>query len=201
MDELLAVTDFETIFGPVGPTAELWHVWVGHDQPRGPIWIPETGTTFTKGAAHLLAIGGATLFAADDTSGDLQLMLQFRTVLLSGPGTFQTLSTGLNRVRSLAVVRDVAIVGGVDAMGQGTVALYVEASALTVRQTKPTKPDQVITHASLGTPIAVALGPDFRLYVLDADGVSIFKDVKTKPTFVTEVKTGIDHPRTLNLIE
>jgi len=62
-------------------------------------------------------------------------------------------------------------------------------------------PDITIDHASFSGAKKAVLGADGTLYVLDADGVSIFSNATSAPAFKTELKTGLTSPTDLLLIE
>jgi hypothetical protein len=62
-------------------------------------------------------------------------------------------------------------------------------------------PDTILTHAQMKAPSRVVFGSDGRLYVLDQDGVLIYRDVKTAPTFVTKVTMGTIAPVDIALVE
>jgi hypothetical protein len=75
--------------------------------------------------------------------------------------------------------------------------IYKTASAISTDQ----PPDVILTHVQMKAPSRVLLGPDGRLYILDRDGVLIYRDVKTTPTFVTEVTMGTLAPVDIALVE
>jgi hypothetical protein len=58
-----------------------------------------------------------------------------------------------------------------------------------------------VAHPTIGTVTKSLLGTDGTLYVLDSDGVSIFGDALTAPTFKAELKSGLVAPDDILLME
>jgi hypothetical protein len=62
-------------------------------------------------------------------------------------------------------------------------------------------PDREITDASMGIPKKAYLAGDDRLYVLAHDGVCVFENARTSPTFVVKIASGITSARDFVVIE
>jgi hypothetical protein len=77
------------------------------------------------------------------------------------------------------------------------VMIYKSASAIAADRA----PDVVLTHALMKSPSRALFGPDGRLYVMDRDGVLIFRDVTSTPAFVTKMTSGIGSPVEMTIIE
>ena len=155
----------------------------------------ENQIALSPNAAHRLACAHATLFSADDASRKLELR---RTIDFLSPrsGPDLTLDTQLGGILQLSVQHDVLVV-----VGTGSVALYTQASTLIARKTVPQKPDFLITDSSINGPIGAMLSVTGMLFVLDGNGVSVFRDVTKQATFVTKITSGINQPTALTLIE
>ena len=108
---------------------------------------------------------------------------------MSGPASGLPASGFLTYV---TVAQDVLIV----VVQTSQVNLYKNASALSGNAV----PSAVLA-ASLVTPVKAILSKSLRLYVLDSDGVAIFKDVTTTPAFVAKLKTGLSAPKDFVLLE
>jgi hypothetical protein len=83
------------------------------------------------------------------------------------------------------------------AQSDDKVMIYKSASTIAADRA----PDAVLTHALMKAPSRALFGPGGRLYVMDRDGVLIFRDVKTTPTFVTKVTSGIGSPVDMTIVE
>lgn len=92
----------------------------------------------------------------------------------------------------VAVTNDVLVV----ALQGDRVNVYKNASAL-VGQTMPAA---AIT-TNVNQPKKTVLSKTNKLYVLDLDGVAIFKDATTAPTFVAKVQMGLVAPKDIVLME
>ncbi|MCA9668502.1 MAG: hypothetical protein KC503_23080 [Myxococcales bacterium] len=103
---------------------------------------------------------------------------------------------------SAAKVPDVALTTGLGdawdlSMRNGTLAVLVDDTsagtfvniyAAAAQLSGDVAPTKTVSHASINNnPYLVLLGANQRLYVLDDDGLSIFKDVTSNPTFVAEL--------------
>lgn len=79
----------------------------------------------------------------------------------------------------------------------GKVLIWKHASSLTGN----VAPDFTLT-TQLNEPQKAVLGPvTGRLYVLDSEGVAIYASGATAPTFVAKIKTGLDKPHDLVVLE
>lgn len=117
---------------------------------------------------------------------------------LAGPAAppikVSTSYTIFSFVSHFVVRDDVLVVADAD---QDRVQIYKNASAITGDRA----PDFTITHPTLDRPFKVALDHRGRLYVKDDDGVLVFRDVTSAPTFIAELKTGLGVPADLTLVE
>ena len=77
------------------------------------------------------------------------------------------------------------------------VLMWKNASTLTTDKA----PDFTLT-TQLSSPTKAVLAPvSNRLYVLDSEGVAIYANATSAPTFVAKIKTGLSHPEDLVVIE
>ena len=80
----------------------------------------------------------------------------------------------------------------------GKVLVWTGASALNGE----TMPTQTISTGSLTNPRKAWIGPvTGRLYVMDDQGIAIYSNPTTSPTFVCKIKNGIKNPRDFIVIE
>jgi len=77
------------------------------------------------------------------------------------------------------------------------VLMWKNASSITGDKS----PDFTLT-TQLSSPIKAVLAPvSNRLYVLDSEGVAIYANATSTPTFVAKIKSGLSHPEDLVVIE
>jgi hypothetical protein len=92
----------------------------------------------------------------------------------------------------VAVMNDVLVVS----IQANQINLYSNASGLMGNSV----PGATIT-TNLAQPKKSILSKSLRLYVLDSEGVAIFKNATTTPVFVAKVKMGLNNPRDIVLME
>jgi hypothetical protein len=109
---------------------------------------------------------------------------------LSGAGSGLPANNGF--IPHVAVTNDVLVV----TLQGNLVNVYKNASTL-AGQTVPTA---AIT-TNVNQPKKTVLSKSNKLYILDTEGVAIFKDVTTTPTFVAKVKMGLNAPKDIVLME
>ncbi len=118
----------------------------------------------------------------------------------SAPRAFDfelTTDAGVNAsIRDVRVFADQLVVTMQPTPTTGRVLIYKGVNLLFATK----QPEIVIEHPSLQGPKRSVLGRDGTLYVLDADGISIFGDALGTPTFKTEL-TGVGVPADLLLLE
>jgi hypothetical protein len=146
--------------------------------------------------AYYLATTANRLFAAR-TSAEVRVWSNPGT--LSAPATANAVLTmGLGDVRNLYVKNNVLVVTVSEPFNSvSKVLLYKGANSISADRS----PDQTITHAQLVDPIKSVLGTDGTLYVLDADGVLVFKNAADAPSFATELKSTLSFPSDILLLE
>ncbi len=133
-----------------------------------------------------VVVAGSQLFAMQ-FAGTVAVYNDVAT--LAGARTPITLSvvSGSNASLRDITVSDGALVTveytGSGSAAVGTERIYRNIAALTA----PRAADTVVTHASLQTLRTARLGADGSLYVLDADGLSIFRPTSGGFTFATEL--------------
>ena len=151
--------------------------------------------------AQTMQISGDRLYTSFFTS-NIKVWNSISTVTAPKPFDF-ALTIDAGSISPNPSIRDQHVDHGtlvVSVTGTGMAAyvyLYPNASTITAASL----PATIVSHASFVSVKKAVLGADGTLYVLDSDGVSIFSDALTAPTFKTEIKTGILNPTDLLLLE
>jgi hypothetical protein len=112
------------------------------------------------------------------------------TFSMTGAGSGLPASGGF--IPHVAVTNDVLVV----TIQANTINLYKNASALAGQA----MPSPTIT-SNMNNPKKTILAKSNKLYVLDSEGVAIFKDATTTPVFVAKVKMGLNNVRDFVLME
>ena len=149
----------------------------------------KTGTlppdfTFAAGSYTSMQIDTDRLYCAGGTSSSsgnavgVTIWPHISGVVLPPPPIHLTTGFALGRLPHLAIANDTLAVAARD---ENKVFVYLHASAITADRAA----DAVLTD-HIKSPIRVALEGD-RLYVADAEGIAIFANVSTTPTFVAKL--------------
>lgn len=107
-------------------------------------------------------------------------------------GTASGLPANGGFIPHVAVTSDVLVV----TLQANLINLYKNASALS-GQTMPSP----TVASNMNQPKKTILAKSNKLYVLDSEGVAIFKDATTTPTFVAKLKMGLNNPKDFVLME
>ncbi|WP_394849513.1 hypothetical protein LZC95_18965 [Pendulispora brunnea] len=175
---------------------------------QSPLWkqaASKTGTIrnvddqFTQYRPRQLVVSGGRLYSnlwAPNTSGaDIAIWNDLSTISASREPDviLHSMCGGQGDIKALAVANDTLITTSVMMEnGQWTshLCLYKGASTLSAER----QPDATVHEASLHPTQNGAdkswLTKDGHLFVLDRDGIAIFKDATTNPTFVTRLATS-----------
>ncbi len=155
------------------------------------------------GAYSTMQISGDRLYAGgthgDGTAG-VALWSMARQVAGATAPVLLTKGYQAGKLVSHLVVRGGLDVLVVAARDQNQVFVYTKASSITADRAA----DFTINAADrpeMSLPRRVAVDGNGRLYVTDNDGILVFKDVATNPTFVTELKSGISGPTDVLVLE
>lgn len=162
---------FNTADFTVVPSLAFWSIAIAQTRMYGASSTSPVSVAVWSNAANITAPTAPAFSLSGATSG------------LPANGGF---------IPHVAVTNNVLVV----ALQGNRVNVYQNASAL-VGQTMPTA---AIT-ANVNQPKKTVLSKANKLYVLDLDGVAIFKDATTTPTFVAKVQMGLNTPRDIVLME
>ena len=146
------------------------------------------------GAYWAMQIADHRLYAASVASPGVAIWSD--PAALGGAETPIVLTTGYDPkfISDLVVRNDVLLVAARD---QGKVFVYLGASAITADRA----PTFTLSHPTMTRPSRLAVDAKGRLYVADEDGVVVFRDIATNPTYVTELRAGVAEPRDLTIVE
>jgi hypothetical protein len=159
-------------------------------------WILQAGGT----PSHMAVAGNRLYMTSNSALGVMDYVNIWDNVSSISTGTAPTVTMGtasvLNSAVHVQVTNDILVVT-INSPPTYQVNIYANASSITGEVT----PTQQITHANMVLPTQAHLANDGRLYVMDSDGILIFRGAATAPAFVCEITTNISSPRGFLIME